>query len=264
MTTRVSSHRGVSLLEILVVVVIIGLIVLLTLPAIQGAREMARRGQCLNNLRQIGIGIHAYIGTYQCFPQAHNGKGYSPLVVILPFLDQKRVYDSINFNLPYPPTVSIEHLTASRLALAVFMCPSDGQQLSAGSTNYAGNRGVGYTETSHANNGLFTHPLYASPVGLQGIADGSSNTAAYSEWLIGSNGRSSRDAKRVVYSTNTSYARSDQLSEFVRACKGVDVAQAESVGPGKGREWMHGDFISTLYNHAIIPNGHSCTNGGLV
>jgi prepilin-type N-terminal cleavage/methylation domain-containing protein/prepilin-type processing-associated H-X9-DG protein len=98
-------RAGFTLVELLVVIAIIGVLVALLLPAVQAAREAARRMQCSNNLKQYGLAIHNYHDTYQMFPLSHtgNGNGIPPVlgwqVRILPYMEQGTVYDKIDFNL---------------------------------------------------------------------------------------------------------------------------------------------------------------------
>src|SRR5262245_31471169 len=96
--------RGFTLVELLVVIAIIGVLVALLLPAVQAAREAARRSQCANNLKQIGLGMHNYVDTWERLPSALMGgltgadddDGFSWACAILPFVEQKNLYDKIN------------------------------------------------------------------------------------------------------------------------------------------------------------------------
>jgi prepilin-type N-terminal cleavage/methylation domain-containing protein len=93
------SRRGFTLIELLVVIAIIAILIALLLPAVQQAREAARRTQCKNNLKQIGLGLHNYHDTYLLFPAGGFGprKG-SWLISILPFIDQAPAYNLIDFS----------------------------------------------------------------------------------------------------------------------------------------------------------------------
>lgn len=123
-------HRGFTLIELLVVIAIIAILVSLLLPAVQQAREGARRAQCKNNLRQIGLALQNYHSSFNIFPPGYvsgapypattNGWGWCAM--LLPHLDQTNLYDTIDFKLP------LEHLTnqaAVATKLPFFLCPTD-------------------------------------------------------------------------------------------------------------------------------------------
>src|SRR4051812_15826242 len=121
---------GFTLIEILVVIAIIGVLVALLLPAVQAAREAARRMQCSANLRQVGIALHGYHDTHDTFPPG--AWEWRPLnqpwkrqlawsALILPYLEQKPLYDSLNLNAPFD---SPQNTTAASTVLSVYLCPS--------------------------------------------------------------------------------------------------------------------------------------------
>src|SRR5438045_1660058 len=142
-----SSRRlGFTLIELLVVIAIIGVLIALLLPAVQQAREAARRSQCKNNLKQIGLAIHGYHDTFNLFPPSAIFGWYAPgtpvtgavprnfswIVMLLPYLEQGPLYNMINFSIPFYDTslkTQIDSngapLTAKKLS--VLMCPSDNQ-----------------------------------------------------------------------------------------------------------------------------------------
>lgn len=117
MKTRV---RGFTLIELLVVIAIIAILIALLLPAVQQAREAARRSTCQNNFKQMGLALHNYHDAYSCFPATgyNLGQNYSPnvdppcvtnvngLVMLLPQLDQAPMYNTANFNAPFGPFMS--------------------------------------------------------------------------------------------------------------------------------------------------------------
>lgn len=121
-----SSASGFTLVELLVVIAIIGVLVALLLPAVQAAREAARRIKCANNLKQIGIGLHNYESTYKCLPW---GNSY-PMVMaspswsasVLPFIEEQNLYEKFNFNVNLDTAVNSVPVTS---AVRTYMCPSD-------------------------------------------------------------------------------------------------------------------------------------------
>ena len=156
---RSSKRAGFTLIELLVVIAIIAVLIALLLPAVQSAREAARRAQCTNNLKQIGLALVNYESSFGSFPW---GEGptldhyWGPLALILPYMEQGPAFNSINFifgsanvggpRIPYPSGARVPvNLTALTLRLNIALCPSDGREgLSAavGHGNYAGSGGT--------------------------------------------------------------------------------------------------------------------------
>lgn len=127
------SARGFTLVELLVVIAIIGVLVALLLPAIQAAREAARRTQCSNNLKQIGLAMHGYHDTHQVLPYGSlivdvndpTNTGASTWVAhILPFMEQQTIYDLFNFHARMTDLVNRQAVTTP---IDTFICPSDPQ-----------------------------------------------------------------------------------------------------------------------------------------
>lgn len=126
-----NQRRGFTLVELLVVIAIIGVLIALLLPAVQQAREAARRSQCRNNLKQIGLGMQTYHASHGRFPPGYlyapnpqgNGKGFGWAAMLLPFVEQRAIYDRFEWNLPLwhdtnrPPR---------EVHLSGYLCPSDG------------------------------------------------------------------------------------------------------------------------------------------
>ncbi len=211
--------RGFTLIELLVVIAIIAVLIALLLPAVQSAREAARRAQCTNNLKQIGLALHNYHSTINSLPW---GTGpwwneWSAHALLLPYLEQGPIYNALNFvDLePFGQTAMSNDnpacTTAEYRTIAGFLCPSDQDRLTSpdGHNNYMGNCGSA-PNTPYAGNSLvpsWNQPaagpfIYSSngvdtgPPGFGGptinfamILDGTSNTAAFSERVkaIGSN-----------------------------------------------------------------------------
>ena len=121
------TNPGFTLVELLVVIAIIAILVLMLLPAINAAREAARRSQCINNIRQLTLGVVSYQNSNKRYPPSWNsGGGWSVFAQILPFMEEQSIWDQVDFSLPYgshppiPPGVKI-----SSIRINALQCPTD-------------------------------------------------------------------------------------------------------------------------------------------
>jgi prepilin-type N-terminal cleavage/methylation domain-containing protein len=164
MTSCLKNRYGFTLIELLVTVGIIGLLASLLLPAIQASREAARRVQCANNLRQLGIALHSYESAWAIFPPAPMAYRvrperssrtcyFSAQTTLLAQLELVSLHNSINFSVPthYLSDIAQQgaNLTAASQLVGAFVCPSDWGAVSGpyGPSNYRANFGIcGYCE----------------------------------------------------------------------------------------------------------------------
>lgn len=263
------SRTGFTLVELLVVIAIIGVLIALLLPAVQMAREAARRTSCANNLKQMGLALHMYHDNQGAFPPGNYGDqgftGFSLHALLLPYVEQSTVYDQIDFRFNY---LHPNNDAVRNRSLQVFLCPSDPVKLPSGlggRNNYYGNCGVGilFSGISPTNP---ADPNYGMP-GSDGVfyrnsattfgmlSDGSSNTVAFSEKCSGdgSNGISS---KTDTFAPGTYPSTPDQA---LADCRAVDVTNLSRQGVSNvGAPWLWAYHSTTLYWHTAPPNERSC------
>jgi prepilin-type N-terminal cleavage/methylation domain-containing protein/prepilin-type processing-associated H-X9-DG protein len=275
-----TSHRrrpGFTLIELLVVIAIISVLIALLLPAVQAAREAARRMQCTNNLKQIGLALNSYHASWNGFPvgflYAYQGilpdssasqYRWSALAQMAPYMEQANVFNAINFNFPiaHKPTSSgalfwpyfEANTSAMATQIAMFLCPSDGAPppaVGTGPTNYAFCAGDGSNGGDATNaDGTF---ILGPSVTIAGVTDGTSQTAAASEHSLGIAGPYSQTT-----ATPIPMPWSRAMSR-VAAAPLTDAACA--VAPdgwllNKGSSWWDGNYQNALYNHYLTPNAN--------
>jgi prepilin-type N-terminal cleavage/methylation domain-containing protein/prepilin-type processing-associated H-X9-DG protein len=257
-----SGRPGLTLVEVLVVILIIAVLAILLLPAIQAAREAARRSQCTNNLHQLGIALNAYEASFGTFPGGSNGRGYSLLCMILPQIEQGSVYSALNFSVG-PVRQAAFNITVQTTAIAGFVCPSD-RNLQAGGligTSYAGNRGVD-TRIGPCNGAFYKSA--EAPFGPNDFTDGLTTTALMAEWVSGPRVLAARDPLGSIFGVGGSLNGPAHFNAFVASCASIDPETASVDNNTKGSPWVLGGYANTLYNHNILVNGHSCQSDGFV
>jgi prepilin-type N-terminal cleavage/methylation domain-containing protein len=270
--------RGFTLIELLVVIAIIGVLIALLLPAVQQAREAARRIQCVNNLKQMGIALHTYHDTVGSLPWGQGPLGcndFNWIIFSLPYMEQTALYNTINFSFGFGCTGDPFNRTAWYTKLNTVTCPSDQDRLTNahGHNNYhanAGSRPVLFGFGSGASlvlpNGPFGAVPELGPIGFQSVSDGTSNTAAISERVkgIGTSNNATRDplAPTSTISRISDASRMDIPQLFQQACQQADPRlPAQNLGNGRppGSNWHMGNPQSSRYNHVMAPNTWSCT-----
>jgi prepilin-type N-terminal cleavage/methylation domain-containing protein/prepilin-type processing-associated H-X9-DG protein len=184
-----TQRRAFTLVELLVVIAIIGILVALLLPAVQAAREAARRMSCGNNLKQIGLAFHNYHDTYKAFPPSAllpNGvasRSFSPQARLLSFLEQENLQDLIDWNLSY----SVQPLVTKQ-RIATYLCPSeigDKERPDGAITHYPLTYGVNvgtwfvYDPTTRQGGNGIAYPN--GRINFASVTDGTSNTLAFAE-----------------------------------------------------------------------------------
>jgi prepilin-type N-terminal cleavage/methylation domain-containing protein/prepilin-type processing-associated H-X9-DG protein len=314
---RDSSGRcpaGFTLIELLVVIAIIAVLIALLLPAVQAAREAARRAQCTNNLKQLGLAVHNYLSQQNTFPplvenisNAVSTLGLDPnsfawpldwSAALLPQLEQQPLFDALNWSFAGGDfTPNFANSTVMYTKVATMLCPSENMKIPSitphAYKNYVAN--VGGPPVVFAWTGIMV-PMQPSPnnspgqatgytnnncgsFGVESVTDGSSNTAMFSETLLGSG-----PAANTVTLSNaqrpTTYLFPSGLNlavdqgptaataalNFVGTCKTLPGTTAAfgTLPPANGNVWISGNTGSTMiwdsYNHFLPPNSLGCDN----
>ncbi len=274
---RVTPSRGMTLVEALVVISIIGILMALVIPAVSAIRESARRTQCRNNLRQIGLAMDGFQAATRSFPAAGPGvhlmvgghtrlavlKQFSPQLQILPYLDQENVVKAANLSLASDSGDAPENATAMSVHIRVFICPSETSALLVGSTgpvSYRANLGPGpylFDMDDHptgdlpqGGEGAFGYGHSFTP---QDFKDGVSNTVMMSEKLMGDGESASFTPSRDYWCLGLAGPDYPAADVLVSMCANLPSINPPHVSDG-GSSWYPVGFGVTLYNHTVTPN----------
>jgi prepilin-type N-terminal cleavage/methylation domain-containing protein/prepilin-type processing-associated H-X9-DG protein len=298
-----SSRLGFTLIELLVVIAIIALLIALLLPAVQSARESARRIQCCNNLKQIGLALHNYHSASGSFPPgaALNGVAAVPglyatwqpnmsaQAMMLPYLEQSPLYNALNFDFGAEYDLGMNS-TGVLTIIAGFLCPSDtnaGSRLNNNSyyacfgttTDYMFTPGMpgGANWVGMAPNVTFTGStgLFAQAVsyGINQCIDGTSNTVAYAESLLGDSMANtpwgpvitpqSRYRGNMVFDADPAddlnrphdaFQNPTLVMTLLQACNNMFQSTTTNIGGDHGYRWAMGITGYSMFNTIQTPN----------
>ncbi len=270
--------RGFTLIELLVVIAIIAVLIALLLPAVQAAREAARRSQCVNNLKQMGLAVMNYESSNGSLPPSAVLQGGTPPLGtfgmkarILPFIENSTMFNVLNFS--FQPTAG-QNETVFTAQINTFNCPSDGNVPSSsytmangtgtrlyGYTSYPNNIGIIYTN----NGGVFDGPAYmlevptlGPPVTLAAVTDGTSNTVIWSEWVRGNNGNASPGISQIYVMAMAQPATNTYVYPltYLTSCKASTKLYLSNY---KGQNWInHFCGNGGGYSHIMTPNLNAC------
>jgi len=263
----IRNRKGFTLIELLVVIAIIAVLIALLLPAVQAAREAARRMQCTNNLKQIGLALHNYESSNLAFPptsilygvepgspRAQFKSNWSVLARIAPFLEQGAMFNSMNFSTKpgNPPNTTIQRLT-----VAGFICPSDPNRAPApnndsgiaGVVSYGNNVGDWYVweELGPVNRAPFSPNVSKT---IAQMTDGLSNTLFFSESQIGHyEFRHCSSLAGLSYNTYPDVANSPAtIATIAPSCDAISNVQQGHIA------WTNGSVFNSGVTTALTPN----------
>jgi len=294
-------QRGFTLIELLVVIAIIAVLIGLLLPAVQAAREAARRIQCVNNLKQLALALHTYNTAAGAFPPGcdsttstldpnlyQNGNtlsqwtSWSAQSLLLPYVEQGPLYNSANFSWACcwdSPTADATNLTVYTTKINSFLCPSDGlagagsvATYSANINSYSGSIGTTTLDYPADGNTTGVFKLYNSTTNmglsttLAEITDGTSNTIAFGEGLVGDYGKTTYRGNGMAGATTVAAAmildaktNIPAITQGLQSCNslwasGTLLNDSTGLKQYDGQVWAQGERGWTLFNTVVPPN----------
>jgi prepilin-type N-terminal cleavage/methylation domain-containing protein len=271
--------QGFTLVELLVVIAIIGVLVAMLLPAVQAAREAARRSDCSNRLRQVGLASLNFESAQKTLPMGRvlpGAWGVHPQ--LLPYIEQDTVYKTVDFK------QAVAAANARLLDIEAFVCPTDSTDRLAdtpladnqdgwGRNSYRANAGSDTGEMTgtglpknqiERNNGVF---VTNRAIRLKDVTDGTANTALFSERVRGDGDNTVVEPASDWFRISEGSVTADQVAT---ACLALDIwtmNKAATQFSRGGRNWPLGNYAVSRYNHILGPNSRSCARdsagGGL-
>lgn len=264
------TRRGFTLVELLVVIAIIGILVALLLPAVQAAREAARRMSCSNNLKQLGLAQHNYHDTYKKFPHLRGGPNktrggdFSGLVYLMPYYEQGPVYDQVGRTASTIAHPWDGNYTPWRTQIPILLCPSDPRPNNRNNVGLSSYKFcVGTTINNNyagATNGIYQFSALGYN-GFRDVIDGTSNTIAMAERVLGGGvdnevvGHSARGVGGIAGNPATCAARAV-------GGNGQYIGGTAVSGWDAGTLWPFGHPHWAAVTTVLAPNGASCYEGG--
>ena len=266
MANRKQASVGMTIIEIVVAMAVVGLLAALVLPAVFAARQATQRITCQSRLHDLGIALHGYADRSGMLPINHHTRT-SFLARLLPDLERTALYDSINFSYGDPDSRAVPNRTAQATSVAAFLCPTYSRSHStrvidpkapiepggfSATTTYLGTAGVGQWEGDNLED--IGPGVFFSNTRLAQIRDGLSKTAVIGEVLAnaGSGNGNTTDPLafvRIVRDT-------DSVERFVKKC-----AKSDWRGTMIGMPWLSPNYGDTLYTHWFVPGERSCRGG---
>ncbi|MBP3532042.1 MAG: DUF1559 domain-containing protein [Thermoguttaceae bacterium] len=297
--TSQRKNGGFTLVELLVVIAIIGILIGLLLPAVQAAREAARRMQCTNNLKQLGLAVQNYHDANNALPAARSGLGnstykadgqggpWSVQTHLLPYVEQNAVYTEIvsytepnrspRLDHPWSGDFTVDY-PALATVITAFLCPSDGNATQpstdghkSGRCNYMSSRGdsmwnnnrhpnsEGDSRAKTAHRGVFH--IQPSFPSMAAVTDGTSNTVAWSECVSAIGGAGRQLKGNMIGGLGSMYNGNSFPGPCLAMKNGTELSQDGIANQWRGQRWADGQVMISGFNTVLPPNSPVCSYG---
>ncbi len=234
---RITNRSGFTLFELLIILVVIGFLIGLLLPAVHRIRLAAKRMQSMNNLRQLALGCHSYYDAHRKFPPGRDANNFSAFAYLLPYVEQANLYRQINFKAPVDANANAG---PAQTRLELLISPLDSlaeSKKTVAPTSYFLSAGPNASLTN--NGGLFYHN---SNVKFAQVTDGLSNTLLIGESLVGNHANRAQEVSRQHVELPKKALQNIQPNAGVK-----DWKNSQNIVGNRGDRWIDGRFLQSTF-----------------
>lgn len=265
------SRRGMSLVEVIVVITILGLLAAILLPATQRVREKSRQMECASQLRQIGVAFSNYHSTFNCFPPISGHVHSRPKSIWANLLPELGLAELAAYDRLLGTDSHVEDPSSElKYPTPLMRCPSDACPITIGSNygvNLAGDGIRHFPEPEAKEEPLQGIGVFTTGSSYSVITDGTSNTAIASEFLRGAGSPSlplgvrpadTTRPKSLIFNLIPGATTNSEIDELSQRCRSSDPAKSPVISDTRGQMWLSGNQRDYTYSHFDTPNGSSC------